>query len=307
MIYLKITGRCGNQLFQYAFARLLQYKTGQDIYIDFSLIDAVNRKKPELNFQDELCFFQTCNYYSNHTDVFNKKKVKYIIYKIFEKCLPKSEKIRYLIENIFSPFLTKLGIIYFEFGYKDIKIRNCDFYLKGYFESPKYFQEIDEILIREFTPKIAPSKINRSLYHVIKSTQSICVTVRKFELQSAETKELEICNKEYFYRGVEIIRETYPDANVIIFSDDIQWCKDNLNFTGNVFFESGNDPVYEKLRLMYSCKHFVISNSTFSWWAQHLSRNPNKIVIAPSIWRYNSKTPVDLYEKSWRCIDLPKE
>ena len=87
----------------------------------------------------------------------------------------------------------------------------------------------------------------------------------------------------------------------IIFSDDIEWCRENIKFSENIYYEDGTDPVWEKLRLMYSCKHFIISNSTFSWWAQYLSRNNDKIVIAPARW-HNSGYTNDIYDENWLLI-----
>ena len=75
-----------------------------------------------------------------------------------------------------------------------------------------------------------------------------------------------------------------------------------MKFNCKTYYESGKDPVWEKLRLMSLCKHFVISNSSFSWWAQYLSTNEDKIVYAPKQW-YVDGRKADIFEKSWRYLE----
>ena len=112
-----------------------------------------------------------------------------------------------------------------------------------------------------------------------------------------------VCDNDYFIEGVNRIKAEIPEAKVFVFSDDVDWVKKNIDFNCKTYYESGKDDVWEKLRLMSACKHFVISNSTFSWWAQHLSKNPDKMIYAPSKW-YPDGRPCDIYEDNWRYIEV---
>ena len=75
------------------------------------------------------------------------------------------------------------------------------------------------------------------------------------------------------------------DPFYIVFSDDIEWTKQNLDFGKNVIFISEYKyEDYEELILMSKCNYNIIANSTFSYWGAWLNPNPNKIVIAPANW-----------------------
>lgn len=102
----------------------------------------------------------------------------------------------------------------------------------------------------------------------------------------------------------QIMDQKVERPHYFIFSDDIEWCKDNLPF-GNtaITFVPSDIEMHEKIRLMYSCKHFIISNSTFSWWGQFLSRNEDKIVVSPSRWNNNGYDS-PLIDSSWILVDI---
>ena len=178
-------------------------------------------------------------------------------------------------------------------------IKNNDLYLCGWLESPKYFDHIRNKILKEFTPRNARLEKNADLYKKIENSESVCVTIRRGDFLSDKFKnEHYVCTPEYFYKGIELIRKKVVQPTFFVFSDDVGWCKDNMRFPKGTEFEDGTDPVWEKLRLMYSCKHFIISNSTFSWWAQYLSRNDDKIVIAPKKWK-NKGDHKDIYQDNW--------
>lgn len=188
------------------------------------------------------------------------------------------------------PYFSKRGIYIQSDGYipeKPTKRKNI--IINGNYEAREYFNDIKEILQDEFTPKQSLLPENQKLFDRINQTQSVCISVRRGDfLAPQHINHFYVCTSEYYLKALKEIRKRIESPVLFFFSDDIQWCKETFaNLSEETHFETGTDPVWEKIRLMSACKHFVIANSTFSWWAQYLSKNPNKIVISPN--RFNNR------------------
>ena len=313
MIYLKIRGRLGNQLFQYAAAKTLQekYYKKEELCIDFS--DLKKLGNIEDGFCDSLVEFKVDNYTTvNKVNINFFQRLLVFFMKIPNPLLRifglenKADIITYKFEKFMQPFLNYFGVYYMIHGFTDLKpskFKNKVIY--GNFECSKYFDDISESIKKMFIPKKEKIKENESLYDIIKNNESVCITIRRGDFITNEKfKKIHfLCNDEYFYKGLEVIKNKVKNPVFIIFSDDIEWVKANMDFGDKVYYETGNDPVWEKLRLMSSCKHFVISNSTFSWWAQYLSKNQSKIVVSPKIWKNhtykNNPGDIDIYQDNW--------
>lgn len=294
MIYIDIKGNLGNQMFEYAFARKIQELTGQKICLNTYFL---SKYKPE--YKLSLDSFML----NENVIIENNKPLPWFVntYKGIIRVL------KGLCPKIFFSLMKHWGIyIWMREQYIDIPIKkHKNYYIVGYWQSTKYFDQINTKICDEFTPKYPLRDDNGELYRVIKDTESICVTIRRGDYVTNEKykKLFFLCDNDFFIEGVKKIKAEIPDATTIVFSDDVEWVKNNVPFTGKVYYESGKDPVWEKIRLMSACKHFVISNSTFSWWVQHLSKNPNKIVYAPSRW-FPDGRECDIYEDNWRYIDV---
>jgi len=102
---------------------------------------------------------------------------------------------------------------------------------------------------------------------------------------------------EYYQKAINYFNEKFTDIVFYVFSDDIEYVKQNFNFNAEVIYIENKDlQDYHELKLMSFCKHNIIANSTFSWWAAWLNENSNKTVIAPKKW-YNDKKAQENYEK----------
>ena len=92
---------------------------------------------------------------------------------------------------------------------------------------------------------------------------------------------------QYNLLGIDYIKKSLQyfekDVPCIVFSDDIPWCKKNLNFRKNIFFVEDKTEIFD-FYFMTLLDGIIISNSTFSWWSAYLNKNKNKKVIAPARW-----------------------
>lgn len=313
MINKLMTGRLGNQMFQYATMRGLQekYNIDEKFNMNFSHVRKSGTK-------EEGYINQLENFKLNDEKYEIDKKIKlsiwqslllgiyFVTYKII-KIFSNPDKYyinKQKYENKIQRFYNKNGLYLYNFGYYDFKsFKSKNKLFIGYFEAHRYFDDIKVQLREEFTPKYDKIDKNLELYDIIENTESVCISIRRGDFLDNPEKYY-VCKPEYFYKAIEIIEKKVKKPKFIVFSDDIKWVKENMKLPEGTEYETGEDPVWEKLRLMYSCKHFIISNSTFSWWAQYLSINNNKVVIAPNKWRgygYDSK---DIYMKDWILIDV---
>ena len=306
IIYLNIMGGCGNQFFQYAFSRALQERNGGRLYIDYSGIATV----PGLIKYDALDMLENfnANYYSTSPEIdrlfANHKKIcDYIDDSINKLNLKVGSRSKYIYVKLWSYILEPFGIYYFLSSYHKFKYKkHKKIYIRGYFESPYYFEHIGQNIKKELTSKHPIEPYNIALYESIKNTESVCVTIKRKDLDSEDTAEIYAYDIDYYYSAVEYIKAHVDHPVFFVFSDNITWCKDNLNIDGDVYYETLGNHVWEKMLLMSACKHFIIRNSTFSWWAQWLSDNENKVVVAPSRW-LNINQPIDLYDDAWIYMD----
>lgn len=316
MIYLLLRGRLGNQMFQYSAAESIQKQFYPDEEISLVLTDLKKLGTEEDGFKNALVDYKINNFIVSEKIKINLWQrmllfgVRCMRYGFFTLLFPKSvEEKAYRFEKSIQPFLNYFGVYFMIQGYIELKSSKAkNKIMIGNFESAKYFNNIKEKLLTEFQPQKERLRRNEKLYSVIEETESVCITIRRGDfVENSKFKKIHyICTPEYFKKAVDLMKVKIPTATFVVFSDDIEWVKNNMTFPGQVYYESGIDPVWEKLRMMSLCKHFIISNSTFSWWAQYLSSNPNKMVIAPSIWKRVSykSSKIDIYEENWTTISV---
>ncbi len=278
MVIVKLKGGLGNQMFQYACGRALSEKNKSTLFLDLTFL-----------------LYNPSS--SNHTlrnyelNVFNIQE-RFTLLSRLNKKIPNSNFF-YKLNSKLDGVKKRLGLIKKindkEMGFdKEIFKIKGNICLDGYWQSEKYFKDIEEIIREEFSFRDKPSKLNREVIEKIKKTNSVSVHVRRGDY-AKNPKTLQthgLLDIEYYQNAINLIKSQIKKTEFFVFSDDIEWVKKNLKIGKSVNYISHNglDKGYEDLRLMSSCKNHIIANSSFSWWGAWLSENPHKIVIAPEQW-----------------------
>lgn len=295
MLKIRLKGRLGNQLFIYAFARELAYKYNQKVLV-------YDRK----NEKDKMWYSHLDNYPLNNNIIFTSDKKKILAMNPIKKGLflydrlairrlSPREKHNFQIKNM--PFFAKNGLFLLQDGYFELPENvKSDSFFDGYFQSPRFFENIKSELKKELIPNHAFSNSEKKFLSKIQNTNSVCVTIRLGDYINNSTHQ--VCTRSFYERAMDKMREMYPDCTFFIFSDEIKRAKEIFDFKYPVIYDSGEMKDYVSLNVMSNCKHFIISNSSFSWWAQYLSEYDRKSVIAPDRW-YAKDVPCDIYEKDW--------
>jgi hypothetical protein len=265
MVVVQLIGGLGNQMFQYALGRSLAISRGDRLSLYLGRLSSSftigNAPQPDAR--------------SFGLDVFD-----------IAADITTIEKLQSERANVIWT-VTESG-----FGFFPEVLSECrnhrNLGLVGWWESEKYFLQNAEYIRADFTFKASyNSPYPADLAAEIVQSDSVCVHVRRTDILKAENTKGAV-ELDYYARAIEALREQTRAARVFVFSDDIAWCKGQLSLALPTTFVSSEAPDQlhpaDDLYLMSLCKHFVIANSTYSWWAAWLGKAPEKVVITPRKW-----------------------
>jgi hypothetical protein len=293
MIIIQLIGGLGNQMFQYAAGRAIACRNNTCLKLDTSLFENYMLRSYRLD-----CFNIVENFATNdeikHLKPDRSQLFSFCLNKLRQKITPWHEQ-NVIIEHAF------------DFDPDVLKITG-NAYIKGYWQSEKYFFDIAEIIRKDFTFKRGPDEVNKNILSTILRTNSVSLHIRRGDyVSNPETMETHgVLGIDYYLEALNFIENNVKDPEIFIFSDEISWAKANVRSDLPLHFIDHNGPEkdYEDLRLMINCKHHIIANSSFSWWGAWLGKNEGNLIVAPAKW-FNTKccNYDDLFPAEWLIIN----
>lgn len=292
-IIAQLQGGLGNQLFQYATARALAHHHEASLLLDQSW------------------FTKTYEDVTPRELLLSALNTKGALISI-ESPPKRPKRIRRLLQRLWpiNPF------VYFEqapyrFDPRLLKMpvfKTQNLYMMGYWQSYRYFESIKKILQSEVSPKAPLNSHYQNYLGQIQASHSAMVHVRRGDyvhLASA-AKVHGFIGLDYYQQGMAILLNKNPETHFFVFSDDLDWVRANLPYQDRVTFIQSledSDAVIQELELMTHCQNHLIANSSLSWWAAWLAKNPHNLVICPSQWT-NDQTMIwdDLLPAHWQQI-----
>ena len=274
-------GGIGNQLFIYSFGEYLRYRYELDVYYDLSSYGTTDIRNLELNvITNNIPEYKTGGFFfTRHTGIIRR------ISRVFFQAKP---GVYYTLNKFDESVLSneKYSLLYFD----------------GYWQEKKYADWLKENKPKMFAPKVSIPEEIKKYINIIDQEYCASIHIRRGDYLLPQNAHLNVCTNEYYLKAERALPGDKVWTN-IIFSDDIEWVRNNLKFKNKtVYVEYKGLSPYWDMYLMSLCYSNIISNSTFSWWGAFLNNNSDKILIAPSKWR-NDKGNPPLYYSDWKLID----
>jgi hypothetical protein len=289
-ITIRLSGGLGNQLFQYAFGRSLSLRSKLPLALDthsgFSG-DSYHRSFAlnSFHYAGELCpdhGFHTYRRIARQLIIATDR----IRPKIFHRILRDPPPLHGSIVAGFDPELVGLRI-----GHNAT--------VEGYWQSDRYFIDHADTIKTDLTMRYKPSRDDLIVADLINT--AVCpigLHVRRHRVPTGR-EDLQISLK-YYREALKFMQDSNPNFQIFVFSDDHDWAIGNLDLGANMIHVRHNSdkcPIGD-FWLLRQCRNFILSNSTFSWWAAWLGEHPAKVVVAPS--SFYSRD--DLVPIEWRRL-----
>ena len=197
----------------------------------------------------------------------------YKTYQIMFHCLPLRKK------------MTK-GTTYIEWNANELYRADSVFY-DGYWQNEKWFRNIRGTILDTFKFPSFINNANIELASQLANCNAVSCHVRRGDYLLDE--RYLVCTPKYYTEAISKMNEMVKPDLYVVFSDDIDWCKENLPAVigqRKVVYVDWNkkENSYRDMQLMSLCRHNIIANSSFSWWGAWLGQHEDKVVIAPRKW-----------------------
>lgn len=278
MVIVRIWEGLGNQLFQYAYARALQLRTGGKVYLD---INRAFKNSLEARGVDRA---YSLDKFNSQLPVCDNVEKRYFFLEqknCLQKCLFNLSRDRVIVPG----FYREENVLYKE----SLKHIRGNIYLMGWFQSENYFKEYRNTLLQELTPQ-HKIRISSFLRNTLKREDTVSVHIRRTDF----IKGKNVLPISYYENAKRYIEKYIDRPQYLIFSDDSEWVREHMNFGPDAFFVSGEElRDYEEMLVMSRCRNNIIANSTFSWWGAWLNPNNKKIVIGPKVWAIHGHEDVE--------------
>lgn len=275
-----IYGGLGNQMFQYALCVALN-RRGIKTRISFSNylyrfhhhgFNLSNAFTIDLQFPLNLL-----NSFLNHgTFLYKNRYIGFFLKRLLHRNQDKSNK-----------YIEKKE---FEFDPDVFKQRDCIFF--GIWQVESYFSDIKEVILKEFEFRVPSDKKNNEIINMITHSNSVSIHIRRGDYLNDRWRNIlgVIQSTIYYENAADYLKERLANLRFFVFSDDIAWAKENLKLLNCVYVDHNKGKrSFVDMYLMSLCKHNIIANSTFSWWAAWLNRNTARMVIMPEKWIIGEK------------------
>jgi len=273
MIITDLKGGLGNQMFQYAagLALSLEKNTGHKVDLThFDNQDSFANETPRPFLLDRL---------NTHYEIASQEDLRLVKYPI---------PVISNVMNILNAFL--VGRNYIKYPLHIGK----HIYLDGYFQKQEYFGKYASQIIQEFQLKKEheTKEFLKMVNEISKDENSVSVHIRRgdYITNPGANKHHGTLSNTYYEDACKFLNDRLGEINLYVFSDDIEWVKENMSFLTayKVTYVSSPELIgAQEVSLMSKCKHNIIANSSFSWWGAWLNQNKEKIVIAPKSWLRN--------------------
>lgn len=287
MIVIEASGGLGNQMFQYALYKKLE-SMNKDVAFDTSFF----RSKQNLR-ELEIGVFGV--QYKTITD----KEAAYIRGYGYQDTF--IDKIKYKLK---PSKMAEYNDTIESFQEEVLKMDHV--YLRGYWQSEKYFKDIREIILNEFSFSVEIRERFQDMCKQMQGENSVSIHVRRSDYLSEQNAKVygNICTEKYYENAIAYIENSVDNPRYYVFTDDLEWARNYFKEEKYRIVDAnrGKDS-YADIYLMSQCKHNIIANSSFSWWGAWLNQNPDKKVLAPKKWFHNHEKE-EIVCEDWIRIEI---